>query len=93
MVKIQFYSLLRLLLKQETLDLPAVANETIAQLLDRAQQQIATPFLHKLVDCDGQLHAGTIILINRQNIRHLDGLDSVVSDGDVIAFFPPGAGG
>jgi len=93
MIRIQFYSLLRLLLKQEKLELPAVAGETIEQLLERAQQQIATPFLHKLVDCDGQLHAGTIILINRQNIRHLDGLQSELADGDVVAFFPPGAGG
>lgn len=93
MVQVQFYSLLRLLLKQEKLELSAVENETIGQLLDRVQQRIAIPFLHKLLDDDGQLHAGTIILINRYNIRHLDMLESKICDGDVVAFFPPGAGG
>ena len=93
MIQIQFYSLLRLLLKQEKLELGAIENETVGQLLDRVQRQISTPFLHKLVDCEGQLHTGTIILINRHNIHHLDGLDSKVKAGDVIAFFPPGAGG
>ena len=93
MIHIQFYSLIRLLLKQERLELSPVEGETVGQLLDRAQQQIATPFLHKLIDEKGELHTGTIILINRHNIRHIDGLKSTLSDGDVVALFPPGAGG
>lgn len=93
MVKVEFYSLLRLLLKEEKLNLPAVANETVGQFLPRVQARLATPFLHKLIDEDGELHAGTIILINRHNILHLNKLETPVQDGDVVAFFPPGAGG
>lgn len=93
MIQIQFYSLLRLLLQQEKLELPVVENETIALLLERVQQQLTTPFLHKLLDGNNQLHAGTIILLNRHNVLHLDGLATKVNDNDIIAFFPPGAGG
>jgi molybdopterin synthase sulfur carrier subunit len=93
MIQIQFFSLLRLLLNQEKLELPAVEGETVAQLLDRVQEQVATPFLHKLLDDNRQLHAGTIILVNRRNVLHLEGLETSVKAGDVLAFFPPGAGG
>jgi molybdopterin synthase sulfur carrier subunit len=93
MVQIQFFSLLRMLLKREQVDLPAVEGETVAQLLERIQQQLPTPFLHKLMDDDGSMHPGTIILVNRHNIHHLDGLQTPVRDADVVAMFPPGAGG
>ena len=93
MIHIQFYSLLRLLLKREKLDLPSLTDEKIAQLLQRIQQQLPTPFIHKLLDDQGKMHAGTIIMVNRRNIHHLEGLETPVSDGDLIALFPPGAGG
>ena len=93
MINIQFYSLIRLLLKREKFELPVRDNENIGQLLQRLQQQIATPFLHKLLDKKGEPILGTIILINRRNIHHLEKLETPVKNGDVIALFPPGAGG
>lgn len=93
MVQLQFYSLLRLLLKQEKMELPAVEGETVAQLLERIQQQLTTPFLHKLLTEDGSMYPGTIILVNRHNIHHLENLQTPVRDTDVVALFPPGAGG
>lgn len=93
MLQIQFFSLLRLLLRRDAMELPCTLDDTVGQVLQRAQQSIATPFLHKLLDGQGKPHAGTIILVNRKNILHLQGLETPVADGDVIAFFPPGAGG
>lgn len=93
MIQIQFFSLLRILLKQERLELPSVEEETVVQLLERLQQLLPTPFLQKLLTEDGSMHAGTIILVNRHNIHHLEGLKTPICDGDVVAMFPPGAGG
>jgi molybdopterin synthase sulfur carrier subunit len=93
MLQIQFFSLIRMLLKQEATEIPWSENETVQSALDKTQEKITTPFLHKLLDENGAPHVGTIILVNRKNILHLEGLQTPVADNDVLAFFPPGAGG
>jgi molybdopterin synthase sulfur carrier subunit len=94
MVHLQFYGLLRLLLSgKETLDLPWQPGDTVGRILEKFQAVERIPFTHKLLDEQGLLHTGTIILVNRRNILHLDKLDTPVKDGDVLALFPPGAGG
>jgi molybdopterin synthase sulfur carrier subunit len=93
MIQVEFYSLLRLLLKQEKLTVPWETGMTVARLLESAQAAIPTPFLAKLIDTDGKLHPGTIILVDRRNILHLDTLQTPIADGAVVALFPPGAGG
>lgn len=93
MVQVQFFSLLRILLKNEKIELAAIEGETVAGLLQRLQQELQTPFMHKLLDDNNSMRTGTIILLNRHNIHHLQGLQTPVHDNDVVAMFPPGAGG
>lgn len=93
MLQIQFFSLIRMLVKRDSVDIPWTEGDTVQSMLEKTQMEITTPFLHKLLDEQGEPHTGTIILVNRKNILHLEGLQTLVADGDVLAFFPPGAGG
>lgn len=92
MIRVQFFGLLRLMLRKESVEVPPEAGDTVGRVLARAEKSLAEPIMHKLAD-SGSLHAGTIILVNRRNVLHLRGLETPVSDGDTVALFPPGAGG
>ncbi|HDQ14808.1 MAG TPA: MoaD family protein [Sediminispirochaeta sp.] len=93
MIRVRFFTLLQLLLKRRELELPYVSEERVGSLLQRVQDRIETPFLHKLLDEQGTLRTGTIILVNGKNIFHLQKLDTEVFDGDEVVLFPPGGGG
>ena len=93
MVTIRLYSLLRLLLRRESLELPVAAGDTVATVLQKIDGDMGAVIVGKLFTDPGVLQTGTIILVNRHNILHLQGLATPVRDGDVLALFPPGAGG
>ncbi len=92
MITIKFFSLLRLLIKQSEQALEAEEIKLL-DLLKRSQEEISIPFIHKLIDENESLITGTIILVNGKNVHHLDKLDTMVLDGDVVSLFPPGGGG
>jgi sulfur-carrier protein len=93
-VRVQIYGLLRLVLGgRELMELPWQAGDTVGRLLERFQAALDVPVHQKLVDDAGTLHPGTIILVNRRNVLHLQGLETPLDEGDVLALFPPGAGG
>ena len=46
-----------------------------------------------LIDGDGNLHKFVNVYKDDDDIRYLDGLDTKVSDGDVISILPAVAGG
>ncbi|TGU70319.1 MoaD/ThiS family protein [Geomonas terrae] len=94
MVLLQIYGTLRMMLGgRESVELPCYEGDTVGSLLERFQAGERIAVTHKLVDDRRMLHTGTIILLNRRNILHLDKLETPVRDGDVLALFPPGAGG
>jgi len=76
--------------REQELSLPA--GETVGGLLKRLCAD--HPGLReKLFEADGEIKSYIIILKNGRNIASLRQLGTVIDEGDVIALFPPVAGG
>jgi MoaD family protein len=67
---------------------PGTLRDVIAELVG------AHPSLSEhLLGEDGQLHRFVNVYINDEDVRYLEGLDTKLSDGDVLAILPAVAGG
>ena len=92
MIHVNFFATLRVFLKTKQVRISA--NElNMFELLQQCEAKVSKPFLHKLVDEEGNIRPGTMILVNGQNVLHLQGLHTIVRNGADIALFPPGGGG
>ncbi len=67
-------------------------GESVGGLLD-VLGSTNPAFLFKIRHSDGNLKPAIMILLNGRNIRSLRGLDSLLTEGDVVAIFSPIAGG
>jgi len=97
MITVNFFTLLRLVLNISEIQLDASPEAPIRDVLRQAEavvfERTSHRFLMKLLNDDGAIKRGTIILINGKNILDTNGLENLVRDGDVVALFPPGGGG
>jgi molybdopterin synthase sulfur carrier subunit len=67
-------------------------GETVRGLLENLCNRHSG--LHgQLFDAAGQVKPHILILKNGRNILSLQQLDTIIGDGDVLALFPPVAGG
>ena len=84
-----------LLLLQEKVgrkELPYEAG-TIGELLGKFLDDYREDFEKIDILENGQFKKWMLILLNGRNIRFLEGMDTKLNDGDVIAISPPMAGG
>lgn len=42
---------------------------------------------------NGDVRAQVNVLVNGRDVAHIDGIDTVLEDGDTVSIFPPVAGG
>ncbi|MFW5886069.1 MAG: MoaD family protein [Halanaerobium sp.] len=92
-LKVKFYSLFKINLKSSGEKYEVDKPITIQKLIEKLDQDYDGYFTKKLIDKDGKISRGAIILVNGKNIFHIDSLKTKVSDGDVVTLFPPSAGG
>ena len=50
-------------------------------------------FLQRIVVADGELRPYVNVFVGSENVRSFEGLDTPVSDGDVVSIIPAVAGG
>jgi len=67
--------------------------ERLGDLLAALSKKYGTGFRCWVLEEDGQLSHHSIVLVNGRDARDLNGLDTVLHPGDIIAIFPPVAGG
>ena len=93
MITVKFFTLLRLYLGIDELQIE-VEQSDVRSLLPRVAEELGNNLvIEKLLDETGALLTGTIILINGHDIFDLQQLDSMVHKGDSVSLFTPGGGG
>jgi MoaD family protein len=68
-------------------------GRTIHDLLNQLCDERGQKFCNIVFDDAGQLRRYIKVLVNGRGLHVLQGLDTPLTDGDVIALFPPVAGG
>lgn len=67
---------------------PGTLRDVVGELVGKYP-----PLAEQLLGEEGQLHRFVNVYINDEDIRYLDGLDTKLSDGDVLSILPAVAGG
>jgi molybdopterin converting factor small subunit len=91
-IAVKFYGLMRRRLRTAAVEISG-DDLTIMELLRLAEEKTGQSFLAELLDRDRGLLTGTIILVNGENIRLGQGLQTRVEAGDSVALFSPAGGG
>ena len=91
-IAVRFYGLMRLRLRTAGVEISG-DDLTIMTLLSLAEEKTGQSFLDELLDKDKGLLTGTIILVNGENIRLRQDLQTRVKAGDSVALFSPAGGG
>lgn len=91
-MQMRVYATLRDLLGASNLDRPLAEGATVASVLEQLVAE--KPALdEKLWDSDHKLTGYVQVFVNGRAIQYLDGLDTQLTDSDVVSLFPPVGGG
>ena len=96
MIKVLFFTSLREITgkKEETLDLPIMDNIAVITIIDLLSKCYGKPFNEYVYDPKTCNVRGFLqFLINGKSVSTLNGLDTKLVSGDVLAILPPVGGG
>jgi len=91
-ITVKFYALLRRRLGTASIEVEA-DGLTVRELLQQAEKQTGQRFLDELLDRESGLLDGTMVLVNGENVRLKQQMETRVSAGDTVDLFSPAGGG
>jgi len=90
-VKILLFATLRN--KYRTRELTVTCDGTLLNMMENASKMLGPEFIDDVYDRNrGKVRGDMIIMVNGRNIKDLEG-EIILKNNDVIAIFPPLAGG
>ncbi len=91
-ITVKFYALLRRRLGTAAIEIEA-DGVSLLELLALAEAQVGQRFLDELLDPETGLLDGTMALVNGENVRLKQHLETIVNAGDTVDLFSPAGGG
>ncbi len=95
-VSVRFFAALRELIgkKAESIEFPDGKEVTVENVLERLAELYGKDFVEYVFDRKtGEIQSYLTLLVNGRSITTLDGLKTMLTDGDVLAILPPVGGG
>lgn len=91
-MRVRFFANLRDAAGGRQIDLSMEGAESLSQVIDRIVHRC--PDLGPLILTDqGDLASHIAVIVNGRDMRHLDGMQTKVTEGDQLDIFPPVGGG
>lgn len=90
--KIRFFASFKQITNKREVEIDLEEGATIHQLLQVLFERYSS-FQDKIFNESNELRKWIQILLNGRSIKFLQGLETKLSNGDIISLFPPVAGG
>jgi molybdopterin synthase sulfur carrier subunit len=91
-MRVKLFATLRQFVGAKEIEVGLEVGDTVGSVLARLVANYPALGKH-ILDDGGNLEAYINVFVNGRSIRFLDGLDTRISEDDVLAIFPPVAGG
>jgi len=92
-VEVKFFTSLREITGKKVEEIQLDHAITVKELLTLLSDKYGERFREYLYTREGQVQGFLSFLLNGKNINALDGFDTELKDGDVLAIIPPVGGG
>jgi molybdopterin synthase sulfur carrier subunit len=92
-VEVKFFTSLREITGKKADEIPLQTVSTVEELLNLLSEKYGKKFREYIYSKEGNVQDFLSFLVNGRNINVLQGFDTELKQGDIIAIIPPVGGG